>query len=66
MQWIYHWLYLDLWCPIWPNLAASLIVYVFVWWKLHTMQKLHEELREIQLRHHRELKQAIGKETGTS
>ena len=65
-QWFYHWIYLDGWCPIWPNLAASLIVYVFVFLKMRSMTKLHEEqvrlhkqMLEVQNRHHQEHMDAL-------
>lgn len=62
-QWAYHWLYQDLWIPLWPNLAASLVVYVFMWVKLRSMQKMHAELKEMHLRHHAEQMQAIRSDT---
>jgi hypothetical protein len=52
--WFYHWVYQDAWVPIWPNLAASLIVYVFVYLKLKAMTDLHKEMLAVQDRHHRE------------
>ena len=51
-QWLYHWVYIDAWCPIWPNLAASLIVYVFVFLKVRSMQEIQKE----QVKVHQELK----------
>ena len=51
---LYHWVYLDFWCPLWPNIAASAVVYAFVTVKLRTMQKLHEETLAVQARHHKE------------
>lgn len=50
-NWLYHWVYIDGWCPIWPNLAASLIVYVFVFFKVRAMQDLQKE----QVRMHQKL-----------
>lgn len=65
-QWLYHWIYIDGWCPIWPNLAASLIVYVFVFLKMRSMTelhkeqvKLHDELKVMQSRHHKEHMQML-------
>ena len=57
--WLYHWLYLDFWCPLWPNIAASAVVYAFVTVKLQAMQKLHEEALALQARHHKEHMQAL-------
>ena len=61
--WTYHWLYLDFWCPLWPNIAASAVVYAFVVVKLHAMQKLHEETLALTARHHREHMQALDLDT---
>jgi hypothetical protein len=62
-QWFYHWFYLDAWCPIWPNLAASLIIYVFLIVKMRSITKLHEEqvrLHDELTEHHREHMRILG------
>ncbi len=58
-HWIYHWLYQDFWVPVWPNLAASLLVWAFMWWKLHAMRGWHEEMLRLQVHHHHEQMKAI-------
>jgi hypothetical protein len=66
-QWFYHWIYLDAWCPIWPNLAASLIIYVFLLVKMRSITKLHEEqvklhdeLKALHTEHHHEHMRMLG------
>lgn len=39
---LYHWVYLDLWVPLWTNLVASAIVGVLVWLKLRAIHRLHQ------------------------
>jgi len=63
--WLYHWIYLDAWVPIWPNLAASLVVYIFVYLKMRSLAKVHEELKTLHIQHHREQMQAIENKSGT-
>lgn len=58
-QWAYHWLVLDLWYPVWPNLAASLIVYTFVVLKLRAIRELHEETKRMHERFHHEHMEAL-------
>jgi hypothetical protein len=60
-HWIYRWVIEDLWYPLWPNLAASLVVYVFVWLKLRAMQEMHRELKDLHNRHHAEHMEAISR-----
>lgn len=57
-HWLYHWLWLDFYVPVWPNIVASLVVYVFVMVKLRALRKLHEELRDLHERHREELAKA--------
>lgn len=45
----YHGLYIDLWCPLWPNLAASAACSGLVYVRL----RIHQE------RHHEALKQHV-------
>lgn len=45
----------DVYTPIWPNIAASAILYVFVQFKLNAMkkvQKVEAELRHEELKAH--------------
>lgn len=71
--WIYHWLYQDLWSPVWPNLVASLVVYAFVYLKVRSLTKLHEEqlrlhqqLVTLHNQHHHEQMEALKKEPGSN
>lgn len=57
-SWLYHYLYQDFYSPVWPNLVASLVVYVSVMVKLRALRKLHEELRDLHERHREELAKA--------
>lgn len=46
---LYHWIWLDFWIPVWPNLAASLFLWILAWWKLqamHRLQKAHLEIHK--------------------
>lgn len=40
--WLYHWIYADFWIPVWPNLAASVFIWAFMWWKLRAIQEAHK------------------------
>lgn len=41
---IHHWIYGDLWVPVWPNWAAGIIGGVVVYtWKGRAWLKRHEE-----------------------
>jgi hypothetical protein len=51
---LYHWLWQDLYVPLWPNVLASGVVYVLVLVRLRALRRLHEEIRDIQARHHEE------------
>lgn len=62
-QWAYHWVWLDFYVPVWPNLVASLIVYVFVLAKIRALRKLHEELKELHARQHAEHMAALNLDT---
>lgn len=64
--WFHHWILIDFWDLVWPNLAASLIVFIFVYLKVRSVKKLNEELKELHLKHHHELKEAVAQVTGTS
>lgn len=49
MGWFHHWLYLDLYVPLWPNLAADLVLST---WILRRVKKhLH--------RHHEAIKAVV-------
>jgi uncharacterized membrane protein YcjF (UPF0283 family) len=62
-NWAYHWLYQDFWAPLWPNLAASAVVYVFVLARLRALRKLHEELTALQAKHHAEHMDSLNPDT---
>jgi hypothetical protein len=42
-HWLYHWVYLDFYIPVWPNIAASAVLGPVVWMKLHAIHKLHKQ-----------------------
>lgn len=46
-MWLLYHLYIDLWVPIWPNLAASGICFTLAFWrtKVH-LSRHHEKLKE--------------------
>ena len=59
-SWLYHYLYLDFYIPLWPNLAASGVVYVLVAAKLRALRKVHDELRDLHASHRVELARIRG------
>ena len=58
-QFLHHWVWEDLWVPVWPNWAAGAVVggLAYIWGKKELI-KLHTKLD----RHHDELKAHISKE----
>lgn len=40
---LYRYVYLDAWCPLWPNLAASALCSALVYVRLRVHQKRHHE-----------------------
>jgi hypothetical protein len=55
-QFIYHWIYKDIWCVTYPNWIASGVVVILIWtWGKRELLKLHNKLN----RHHEELKKHI-------
>lgn len=46
---VYRFAYLDFWVPVWPNIAASVLGWLYVDWR-HKVR---------QLRHHEDLKQHV-------
>ena len=59
---LYHWLWVDFWTPVWPNIVASLVIWGFMWFWVRSMRDLKAEMTEVkerQAKHHKELKQAI-------
>jgi hypothetical protein len=60
---LHHWLYEDLYIPLWPNILASFVVYIIVVFKVNsikTLQKLEAERAE---QRHEEMKQHVTNET---
>ena len=55
MNWLYQYFWIDLWTPVWPNLAASAILAVLVIWKLRVLREAHKV--------HMELTQALQEST---
>lgn len=59
---VYHWFWLDFWTPVWPNLVASLVVWAFMWFYVRAMRDMQKELAEVkerQVKHHKELKAVL-------
>jgi hypothetical protein len=58
MNFIHHWIYEDLWVPVWPNWFAGAAVGIlgYVWGKKELI-KIHNKLDL----HHRELKRHLTK-----
>jgi hypothetical protein len=58
-QFLYHWLWTDLYVPVWPNIVASLFCFFFILAKLRTMEKLrklhHQQAMQLAQDHHDEL-----------
>lgn len=54
-SWLYHYLYLDFYVPLWPNIAASAVVYVLVAARIRALRKVHEELLALHASHRLEL-----------
>ncbi len=57
-DWLYHWVWADFWTPVWPNLAASFVLYIAVYLKMRSLAKLHVQMMALHTRHHREQMQA--------
>lgn len=71
--WLHRWILVDFWDPVWPNLAASFLVFIFVYLKVRSAKKLShavqaavDELRELHLQHHHEQMEAVARMTGTA
>lgn len=45
---LYHWVYQDFYQPVWPNVAATITVGLWVIWR----NRLHIERLEKNMRHH--------------
>lgn len=55
-QFIYHWIYEDLWVPVWPNWMAGAVVGILAYiWGKKELLKIHLKLDA----HHKELKEHI-------
>lgn len=61
--WLYRWLYVDFFIPVWPNIAAGILVAAWVSLKARTQRNLHVELMAMHERHHREQMGALSLET---
>ena len=59
LAWLHHWIWVDLYVPVWPNIAASLALAIWVGFRLHVLRKLHLALHDLQHQHHREHMEAI-------
>jgi hypothetical protein len=63
MHWLYHWVWLDFYVPIWPNIAASILCASWVVVRLRKLRQLHiqhhQELLDAQQTHHEALKKHI-------
>ena len=60
---LYRWLYVDFWVPVWPNIAAGILVAAWVTLKLRAQRRLQEELRDIHERHHAQHMAALDLDT---
>jgi hypothetical protein len=64
---LYHWFWLDLYIPVWPNIVASLFCFAFILVKLRTMEKLrklhHREAMQLAQAHHTEMLSRFPSET---
>lgn len=43
VQWLYHWVWVDFYVPVWPNIAAAGICTAALWAKLRAIHKLHKK-----------------------
>ena len=46
LGWFHHWIYTDLWIPVWPNLLAATIPVVSVVKLTQIVKRHHREHRE--------------------
>jgi hypothetical protein len=61
VQFFYHWVWLDFYIPVWPNIAASLVIFFFLIAKLRAMDKMHklhhQQAMQLAKDHHEEAMQ---------
>ena len=45
LEFLHHWVWNDLWTPVWPNLAASAVTTIplLLWHHVHTTRKLDRQ-----------------------
>lgn len=53
-MWFHRWIYEDLWIPIWPNIAATVIMSTWV------VRRVHKKLKD----HHAKIAEVIDKKLG--
>ena len=57
LQFLHHWIYEDLWVPVWPNWFAGAIVGVLAYiWGKKELLKIHTKIDN----NHKELKKHLG------
>jgi hypothetical protein len=61
--WLYHWVYLDFYAPVWPNIIASILVAAWVTLRLRAGRRLQEQIRDLHERHHAEHMAALSLDT---
>jgi hypothetical protein len=54
-SWLFHWIWVDFYVPVWPNIAASAFLAVGVLLKLRAMEVGRKIRHEELMRSHREL-----------
>lgn len=56
-----QYIYTDVWVPVWPNLAASVIWVIpgFLWHKRSTQGKLDAQTAELKQHHHQVVQQLL-------
>lgn len=60
---LHQYLYVDFWVPVWPNLAAGIVVAVWVTLKLRAQRDWQAEMKRMHERHHAEQMAALAHDT---
>lgn len=42
-EWLHHWVYMDFWAPVWPNIAAGVIMSTWIIQRVRKHFKRHHE-----------------------
>jgi hypothetical protein len=62
---VHHWIYEDLYIPLWPNILASFVVYLIVMFKVDSLKELQRLESERAEERHQEMKQHVTNETAS-